>query len=378
MPDISLIIPTLNEEGTIGECIKGAREAFRTLDMDGEILVVDSSSDKTGAIASDLGATVIRSEQLGYGNAYLTGFAKAEGRYIVLMDGDLTYDPSEIPSFIHSLEDGADFVIGSRLKGNIRPGAMPLLHRYVGNPLLTGILNLLFRSGISDAHCGMRAIRRDALKRINLRTGGMEFASEMVIEASRKGLRIDEVPITYSSRHGMSKLSSFSDGWRHLRFMMLYRPGPFLMLPGSIALIMGLALAGTVTAMGGSNEIRMHSLILGSLLLIIGYQTLLAGLHFSAFGVAYGLGTGRIGKLLSYHSLGKELIFGFILLTAGLVLGASVLMSWMRSGMGSLYEVQSAMMALILSILGIQTIFSGMFISLLLLGNGDRESRDLT
>lgn len=373
MPDISLIIPTLNEEETIGECIKRAREAFQATGLDGEILVVDSSSDGTRGIATALGATVIGSDRLGYGNAYFKGFAKAVGMYIVLMDGDLTYDPVEIPMFIQHLQDGADFVIGSRIKGDIRPGAMPALHRYVGNPLLTGILNMLFKSGISDAHCGMRAIRRDALQRLNLRTGGMEFASEMVIEAARKGLRIEEVPITYSPRHGISKLSSFSDGWRHLRFMILYRPGPFLMLPGSFAIVMGLALAGTVTTMGGSNEIRMHSLILGSLLLMIGYQTFLAGLHFSAFGAAYGLGTGHVGRLLSYHSLGKELFVGLMLLIAGLALGASILLRWMKSGYGSLYEVQSAMMALILSILGIQTIFSGMFISLLLLENGGQD-----
>jgi hypothetical protein len=248
---------------------------------------------------------------------------------------------------------------------------MPALHRYVGNPFLTWMLNRLFSTGISDAHCGMRAITRQALQKLNLRSGGMEFASEMIIEASSKGLRISEVPITYHPRRGESKLSSFSDGWRHLRFMMLYRPGPFLLLPGLLALGLGLALAAGAYLQGGS---RMHSLILGSLLLVIGYQMLLAGLYFGAFGATYGVSSTRIvSKLMSYHSLEKELLLGLALLLAGVLLGLRVLLSWGETGFGALDAAQSAMIAMILTILGIQTIFSGMFISLLLLNNGQQD-----
>jgi glycosyltransferase involved in cell wall biosynthesis len=373
VPDVSLVIPTMNEIGTICDCIQMARKVFDEMGLHGEVIVADSSDDGTFEAARACGAEVFRPSKLGYGNAYLEGFSHAKGRYVVIMDGDLTYDPKEMKGFLELLLDGKwDMVMGTRLKGRIEPGAMPTLHRYVGNPALAGILNSLFDTKISDAHCGMRAITRESLDKLSLRTGGMELASEMVIEAASKGLRITEVPITYHPRRGQSKLSSFSDGWRHLRFMMLYRPVPFLMGPGLLALAVGLALAMGISLRAGA-EARMHTLILGSLLLIAGYQMLLAGLYFSAFGVAYGISGGSriIKKLMSYHSLEKELILGLGFLALGVVLGIKVILSWSASGFGSLYEIQAAMMAMILFILGIQTTFSGMFISLLLLKNGD-------
>ena len=372
VPQVSLIIPTRNEAQTICECIQRAQQVFAEMDIAGEILVADSSSDETAAIAKSCGAKVIKPQKLGYGNAYLAGFEQAEGEYIVLMDGDLTYDPAAIRDMIEILQSGNyDLVMGSRLKGEILPGAMPALHRYIGNPVLTWILNTLFSSNISDAHCGLRAIRKDALKKLNHRSGGMEFASEMLIEAVCKDLRIAEVPITYSPRGGQSKLHSITDGWRHVRFMMLYRPVPFLLVPGLLALVFGLALSSGVYLQGGS---RMHSLILGGLLLIIGYQMLLAGLYFEAFGASYGLSRpGRIKWMISYHSLEKELFIGVILLAAGVLLGLKVMLSWGTSGFGALDAASSAMMAMIFSILGIQTIFSGMFMSLLLLNSGQQE-----
>lgn len=373
MLDVSLVIPTMNEVGTICDCILRARKVFEEMRLHGEVIVADSSDDGTFEAAKGCGADVFRPGKLGYGNAYLEGFSHAKGRYVVIMDGDLTYDPKEIKGLLELLLTGRwDVVMGTRLKGRIEPGAMPALHRYVGNPMLTGILNHLFDTRISDAHCGMRAITKEALDKLNLRTGGMEFASEMVIEAASKGLRIAEVPITYHPRRGQSKLSSFSDGWRHLRFMMLYQPVPFLMGPGLLALAVGLALAIGISLRAGA-EARMHTLILGCLLLTIGYQMLLAGLYFSAFGITYGISGGSrvIKKLMSYHSLEKEVVLGLVFLAMGVVLGIKVILSWSVSGFGSLYETQTAMMAMILSILGIQTIFSGMFVSLLLLKNGD-------
>lgn len=372
MPQISLIIPTKNEAKTICQCIQKAKKVFNKTGLTGEIIVVDSSTDQTAEIAISCGAEVVFPQMLGYGNAYLKGFEKAQGEYIFLMDGDLTYDPDAILHMLPLLQKGEyDMVMGSRLKGQILPGAMPALHRYIGNPFLTWVLNRLFSAKISDAHCGLRAITRDALKKLDLRSGGMEFASEMVIEAASRGLRIAEVPITYYPRQGDSKLNSFTDGWRHLRFMMLYRPGPFLLIPGLIALIFGLMLAMAVYLEGGS---RMHSLILGGLLLIIGYQMLLAGLHFRAFGATWGLSRSNgMKKLISYHSLEKELIAGLALLATGIIIGLGVLLKWRGSGFGSLDAAQSAMIAMILSILGIQTIFSGMFISLLLLYSGHQD-----
>ncbi len=379
VPLISLIIPTRNEEETIGECIHHARAVFEDMGVEGEIIVADSSTDATPEIARSLGARLVRPDNLGYGNAYLEGFKHARGRYIVILDGDLTYDPCDMPKFVGLLEKGkADLVMCTRLKGEIKKGAMPPLHKHIGNPLLTSILNRLFGTDVSDVHCGMRAITKEALGLLNLHAGGMEFASEMLIEASRKNLRIAEVPITYYPRKGASKLSSFSDGWRHLRFMMLYRPTPFLLAPGLVALVLGLALTLFVLMGAQTQEIRMHSLILGSLLLIMGYQTFLSGVYVSAFGASYGISEkkGLVGRLMSYHSLERELVAGVLLLAAGMAVGMSVILSWKATGYGSLQEVQKAMMSLILSILGIQTIFSATFISLLLLRNGTEPNED--
>ncbi len=369
MRSLSLIIPTLNEAETIGECVRRSRTVLERIADEWEIIVVDSSNDETPQIAESCGAHVVRSDALGYGKAYLRGFEMASGDYIILMDGDLTYAPEDIPKLIRLLDEGADLAMGSRLRGRIHPGAMPALHKYIGNPLLTWILNHLYSIRVSDAHCGLRAIKRDALKKLRLKTTGMEFASEMLVEASRKRLKIAEVPIDYyPRRRGGSKLRSFSDGWRHLRFMMLYQPVPFLIAPGAVTMVMGAMLTAWVLFASRSSELRTHSLILGSLLLFIGYQTFLAGVHFSVFAAIHNISNSSFArKLLSYHSLEKEMLIGTAFVFAGLSLGAKVLGSWISSGLGSLAEVQTAMMALILSIIGIQTIFSGMLISLFLL-----------
>ncbi|MGZ7068050.1 MAG: glycosyltransferase family 2 protein [Methanobacterium sp.] len=366
---ISIVIPALNEEGLVGKTIKMVPvEKLRKNGLDVEIVVVDNAStDNTAQEAREAGARVVFGEKRGYGNAYLKGFSEAKGDIVVMGDADGTY-PFEITyEFIQPILKGeADFVMGSRLKGNIKKGAMPSLHKYIGNPFLTWILNALFKAGISDAHCGMRAIKKETLKELNLKSPGMEFASEMVIEAARRNVRITEIPINYYPRKGESKLSTFSDGWRHLRFMMLYRPTPFLLIPGVIVLVLGLVLSAGVYF---GIQSRFHTLILGSLLLIIGYQMLLAWIQFGAFGEVYGItrSSKRIKKFMNYHSLGRELFIGLILLLAGVVVGIKVLYSWSAVGFGALSQIQYAMMALILSILGIQTIFSSMFLSLLLL-----------
>jgi glycosyltransferase involved in cell wall biosynthesis len=370
---ISVVIPALNEEGIVGKTVKSVpQKKLRDIGFETEILVVDNASeDRTAEEAREAGARVIYEEKRGYGNAYMRGLNEATGDIIVMGDADGTYPFAETYEFIQPiLTEDAEFVIGSRLKGDIKKGAMPALHRYVGNPILTWMLNLLFSSGISDAHCGMRAMTREAWNKLNLKTGGMEFASEMVIEASRLKLKMAEVPITYYPREGESKLSSYADGWRHVRFMMLYRPGPFLVIPGAIVLILGVVLT-TVIWLVGQN--RTHSLILGGLLLLVGYQLLLSGQYFGAFGAAYGVtsSSGVTKKLISYHSLENELLLGGVLLAGGIILGLYVLYSWSTEGFGALYQVQSAIIAMILSLLGIQTIFSGMFMSLLLLNKDD-------
>ncbi len=366
---ISIVIPALNEEGIVGKTVKTVPvDKLKKNGLETEIIVVDNAStDNTAKEAEQAGARVVFGSKRGYGNAYLAGFKEADGDIIVMGDADGTYPFQITYEFIQPILNGeADFVMGSRLKGDIKAGAMPALHRYVGNPFLTWVLNKLFGAGISDAHCGMRAIKKDTLDKLNLKSGGMEFASEMVIESARKDVKIAEIPITYYPREGESKLSSFADGWRHLRFMMLYRPTPFLLGPGLLAFAVGIILTLTVALQGQS---RLHTLILGSLLLIIGYQMLLAWIHFGAFGTVYGFSksSGIVKTIMNYHSLGRELSIGLILLAAGVIGGLYVLYSWSAVGYGSLFQIQYAMMALILSILGIQTIFNGMFLSLLLL-----------
>lgn len=372
---ISVVIPALNEEGIVGKTVSSIpREKLHDLGFETEVLVVDNASeDGTAREATDAGATVIYESNRGYGNAYKRGLNEASGDIIVMGDADGTYPFDEIYEFIQPILNGeAEFVMGSRLKGEIKKGAMPALHQYIGNPFLTWLLNALFHTGISDAHCGMRAFTKEAWNKLDLKTAGMEFASEMVIEASREKLQIAEVPITYYPRGGESKLSSFSDGWRHVRFMMLYRPGPFLLIPGAIALIFGIGLTAIIWSQGIS---RMHSLMLGGMLLIIGYQLLLSWLYFGAFGAAYGFShsSGLSKKLMNYHSLEKELLLGAVLLAIGIIMGIYVLYNWSTGGFGPLYQIQTTVMAMIFSILGIQTIFSGMFLSLLLLNKEDRD-----
>ena len=212
MPTISIVMPSMNEKNTIEVCIQKSLAVIDNYKLDGEIIVVDNSTDGTDEIARSMGVIVIDSVK-GYGNAYIAGLSRSKGDYIAIMDADDTYNILELPKFLDILISGeADFVIGSRLKGTIKKGAMPLLHRHIGNPLLTWVLNILFKTRISDAHCGMRAFTRDALNKMNIKTHGMEMASEMVIEAADKGLRIKEVPITYDVRDTPSKLRSFQDG----------------------------------------------------------------------------------------------------------------------------------------------------------------------
>jgi len=373
MPEVSVVIPSLNEEKTIGNCIAKVKEVFVENHINGELIVADNSTDNTAEIARSAGATVIVPEKRGYGNAYLAALFHAKSEFMVIADSDGTYDLSELPNFLAPLMKGdADLVIGNRFGGGISKGAMPWLHRYIGNPILTMILNRLFKIEISDAHCGMRAFTREAYGKMNLRTGGMEFASEMIVEAARKNLRIKEVPIAYYPRIAPSKLHSFADGWRHLRFMMLYKPLPFLFVPGLLIFLLGLLLTLTMLLQGNVETSHMHSLIFGSILVIIGIQTISTGIFMKAYAAVHGLCEkgGFIEKLLDYHSLEKELILGAALLLIGLAMGINVLLTWINIGFGSLSEIEDAVIAMVLAAVGIQVIFTAIFLSVLLLEEG--------
>src|SRR3954463_6408531 len=268
-PKVSVVIPCLNEAENIEACVRHAIDAIEHAALHGEVVVADNNStDGSGELAERAGARVVHESRPGYGSAYLAGFAAARGEDIVMADADLTYDFAEIPHFVAELDKGNQLVMGDRMD-NIHPGAMPWLHRYVGNPILTGILNVFFKTGVSDAHCGMRGFRRDILPILDLRTTGMEFASEMVIRASKEKLKIAEFPIEYHPRGGESKLSSFRDGWRHLRFLLVHSPNHLFILPGALMAGLGtlvLVIAETRLDLFG-RPWGIHVVIAGALLM---------------------------------------------------------------------------------------------------------------
>ena len=378
MKTVSIVIPALNEEGIVGKTVGSIPvKELNRMGLEVEVLVVDNASvDNTAEEAREAGARVIHESRRGYGNAYIRGFKEAKGDILVMGDADGTYPLDKVHEFITPLLHGkADFVMGDRLNGEISPGAMPSLHRYVGNPILTFTLNMLFKTSISDSHCGMRAFTRDALERMDLKTPGMEFASEMLIEAKRADLEMVEVPIEYRPRGGgNAKLHSFEDGWRHLRFMILYNPLPFLIIPGLLLFIFGLGLLALIAVQGPSS--RFHSLILGGMLTLIGFQTVSTGLFMKIYAVTHGLtkAEGFIKKFLNYHYLEVELLLGAGLLLTGVLLGVRILFIWTSAGFGGLAEVESAVLSLVIAFLGIQVISFALSISVLLLnwrnGNG--------
>jgi len=374
-PDISVILPALNEETTIGMCIGKIQQVFRSMGIRGEVIVSDSSTDATPEIAQSMGAIIVHPDHRGYGYAYLEAFRHARGRYIVIGDADNTYDFLELPLLIRKLDEGADLVIGSRFKGEILDGAMIPLHRYIGNPLLTWVLNKVFGTDFSDTHSGFRAIRADSLKRLNLQSWGMEFASEMLIKASREGLTITEVPITYHPRGTPSKLSSYSDGWRHLRFILLLRPMPFLTVPGILCTLFGLVLMAAFYTSANNPDGRTHSFILGTILLTGGFQLLLSGVVIKVYSAVHGFERreGMVEELLNYQTLEKLLVAGSVLVLAGLIIGGYILWGWMVAGFGSLNQIRNAVLSLSLVIIGLEIVFIAVFISMMCL-NGDNPS----
>jgi glycosyltransferase involved in cell wall biosynthesis len=365
---VSVVIPCLNEAENIELCVAAALGALRDGGLDGEVLVVDNASeDDSAALAVAAGARVVSEPRRGYGSAYLAGFAAAEGKYIVMADADLTYDFNEIPHFVEELNDGAELVMGDRMD-NIQPGAMPWLHRYIGNPLLSGLLNFFFRTGIKDAHCGMRALRRDVLPRLDLRTTGMEFASEMVIRASKENLKIAEFPIEYHPRGGESKLSSFRDGWRHLRFLLVHSPTHLFIVPGTLLAGLG-TLILVFTAAGLDFFGRawgLHTLIAGSLLMIVGTQVLALGLCAHTYGTYFmGEKDPWFDRMRGRFRLEHGLLLGGVFMLIGLVMGGVIVATWISHGFGSLADEHLAVVAASLLIVGIQIFFSSFLLSIL-------------
>ncbi len=363
-----MVIPCLNEAENIEECVRRASDAMRRAGLHGEVIVADNGSeDESAELAAAAGARVVNEPRRGYGSAYLAGFAAARGEYIVMGDADLTYDFEEIPRFVEQLQDGAQLVMGDRMD-NIHPGAMPWLHRYIGNPVLTGVLNLFFRTGVRDAHCGMRGFRRDILPVLDLRTTGMEFASEMVIRAAKEKLDIRELSIEYHPRGGESKLSSFRDGWRHLRFLLVHSPTHLFVIPGAT-----LALVGTLVSLIALSQIELlgrewelHTMVGGALFMIVGTQVLALGLCAHAYGTYFmGEKDPWFDRMRARLRLEHGLMLGGIITAAGLVVGAVIVGTWVERGLGSLSEERLAILAATLVIVGIQVFFSSFLLSIL-------------
>jgi hypothetical protein len=366
--ELSVVIPCLNEAEGIGVVVAKALETMAREGIAGEVVVADNgSSDGSAEIAEAAGARVVHEPRRGYGSAYLAGFGAARGKFILMGDADDTYDFTQLGRFVGPLRDGADMVIGNRMTG-LRPGSMPWLHRYIGNPALTGLLNLFFRTGVSDAHCGMRAFRRDLLPRLDLRTTGMEFASELVIRSSKLGLDVREVEIEYHPRKGESKLSSFSDGWRHLRFLLVHSPTWLFLIPGTALVALGIVMG--VIVMTGADFLGrvwdVHALIAAALTTIVGTQVLQIGMFGRAYAAYYlGEHDPPFDRMRERLRLEHGLIAGGTVLLAGLVTCVVIAVSWLSRGFGELSEQKLAVVGMTLVVVGIQIVFGSFFLSIL-------------
>lgn len=372
VPLVSVVMPCLDEADAVGECVQTAADALRRMGVAGEVVVADNgSTDGSDSIATEAGARVVREGVRGYGAAYLKGFQEARGRYLVMGDADGSYPFSDIERFVDPLQSGDfDMVIGNRLGGDILPGAMPWTHRWIGNPVLSGMLRLFFGTRIADSHCGMRSFTREAYDRMSPRTTGMEFASELVVNALRANLRIKEIPITYSPRIGESKLSGFRDAWRHVRFMLLFSPSYLFQLPGIFLLLTGAflmaALAGGPRAAFGRTW-DYHPFLFGAVAVMAGYNLILFDVIAKLFSIGAGLARPRpwMRHAMRLFSLERGVLLGLSLILIGVGFELSVAVAWIRSGYGPLTAMREVVFGLVSIAIGLQTVFASFLISLL-------------
>jgi hypothetical protein len=374
--EVSVVMPCLNEAETIAACIAKANAAFATGKLVGEVVIADNgSTDGSQAIAESLGARVVEVPVRGYGAALLGGIDAARGRYIVMADADDSYDFGDVPRFVERLREGYDLVMGNRFRGGIKPGAMPPLHRYVGNPVLTGIGRLFFRSPCGDFHCGMRGFSKDAVGRMDLRTTGMEFASEMVVKASILGLRISEIPTTLSpdGRSRPPHLRSWRDGWRHLRFLMMYSPRWTFLVPGVLLIAIGTMIA--IWLLPGPRRVGgvtfdVHTLLFAAGAVLLGAQAVGFAIFARVFATRSGLlpPDEEFEELLGVFSLEVGVTLGLVVLLTGLGLAVYALGEWRSLAFGEMpvgTTIRLAIVATTLMVLGAQSVFASFFLSIL-------------
>jgi glycosyltransferase involved in cell wall biosynthesis len=372
--DVSVVIPCLNEANSLAFCIDKASAAFQKSGLRGEVVVADNgSTDGSVEIAEAHGARVIRVQPRGYGAALKAGIAACRGTYIIMGDADDSYDFGEVPNFVEKLRQGYDLVMGNRFLGGIKPGAMPLLHRYLGNPGLTALLNALFRAGVGDSYCGMRGFSRAIYDRLDVRSTGMEFALEFVIKAAQIGARISEIPIVLwpDKRGRPPHLRSFRDGWRSLRFMLMYAPNQLFLLPGGFFLLLGLFLVFWL--LPGPRHVTprvvldIHTMIFGVIFTLLGAQIISIGAFAKLFSYAarFDRGTVSLRRLLKRITLETGLLCGAALFLAGFAGCAWITWRWASSGFGPLAEIRQVLFWSMWLFLGLQVIFSSFFLSML-------------
>ncbi len=378
MKELTILMPCLNEVETIALCIKRAKKLLDDFGIDGEILISDNgSTDGSQEIAQKLGARVVHCPIRGYGAALQHGIENAKGKYILMGDSDDSYHFDEAYPMIEKLREGFDVCMGTRLKGKIMPGAMPFLNRYLGNPVLTTIGKLFFKTGMSDFHCGMRAFDRSKILALGLVTTGMEWASEMIIKVRLMGLKMTEVPITLykDGRSRPPHLKRWRDGWRHLRFMLLHSPFWLFILPGSIMSIIGLLGVAVLTKAPialGSIGFDVHSLLVMAFLLILGFQTIFVGFFAKIYAHNSGIlpYDDRLFKIISRFSLEKLLIISLIIGTIGMAGFVWSVYGWYQIGFKELnYQVTMRQLVPSLSLISIsiQGIFNSFMLSTLMM-----------
>jgi glycosyltransferase involved in cell wall biosynthesis len=362
MPKVSVVIPSLNEEKSIGRVIQKVKETLEAMGLTYEIIVSDNSTDKTPEIARSMGATVVTPDRRGYGYAYLYAFRHARGDIIVMADADDTYDMRELPKLLQPILEGkADLVICTRLKGKILKGAMPWHHRYIGNPLITWLLNRFYKVDVSDSQCGFRAFTRQALEKLKLEATGMEFATDMLIKARHAGLRIAEVPITYYPRAegAPSKLKSFRDGWRHVEYILTYTPKHLYLYPGLALTTLGIALIATaiINAQIGYSP-GIHTSITG------GTATIIGSIADLTLAKRLGIQSHSITQKIKKHTPRKAGAIGVALVVIGVVYLTFIIFAWVKSGYRRLPLRDEKVIALPAIVLGIEQITNSIYIKI--------------